>query len=303
MLNVIYTIKTCMLIMYTRLTMTLPHRRLVLYLSVYVACGWFATQITFFTTCRPFKGYWAMPPPNPQCTTLQNYAIVQACFNISSDLLMICIPIPMIIKLRLPWKQKGVLVAIFGLGLFVVIAAVLTKVFNLSNIWDPSYMLWYTRESSVAIYVSNLPCIWPLMRELFPALRALTPGQKDSTSKKGSNYFRGRPGSAMRLRMNQAFGTKSENGVVTIIKGKGESMEEFNGEDLEVETRQDGWDSNTRTWGSSGSGCITKSTTIRISEECVGENDEIQLVQIPEREFIKERDLEKRSGHWVACGM
>jgi hypothetical protein len=51
---------------------------------------------------------------------------------------------------------------------------VLTKVFNLSNVYDTSYMLWYTREASVAVYVANLPLIWPLLREWFPLLRNAT---------------------------------------------------------------------------------------------------------------------------------
>lgn len=32
-------------------------------------------------------------------------------------------------------------------------------------------MLWYTREASVAIYVANLPAIWPLLREHIRFLR------------------------------------------------------------------------------------------------------------------------------------
>lgn len=92
MLNVIYTIKVCMLIMYTRLTLGLRDQIVVRCLAVYVFIGWFATEIAFFTACQPFEGYWALPPPDPQCTTLQKYAIVQGCFNISSDMVMICIP-------------------------------------------------------------------------------------------------------------------------------------------------------------------------------------------------------------------
>src|ERR1700709_1197569 len=130
MLNVIYCIKACMLLMYTRLTLGLTAQRLVIYLSIYVAIGWLATEIAFFTACRPFAGYWAMPPPNPQCTTLQNYAIVQACFNISSDTLMLFIPLPLITRLSMPWKQKGILLIIFSMGVFVIAAAILTKVFN-----------------------------------------------------------------------------------------------------------------------------------------------------------------------------
>jgi hypothetical protein len=50
----------------------------------------------------------------------------------------------------------------------------LTKVFNLSDVYDVDYMLWYTREASVALYVANLPLIWPLLREWVPFLRNTT---------------------------------------------------------------------------------------------------------------------------------
>ncbi|KAH7397543.1 hypothetical protein BKA64DRAFT_708232 [Cadophora sp. MPI-SDFR-AT-0126] len=233
MLNVIYIIKACMLIMYTRLTLGLQVQRMVLYLSIYVSIGWVATEIAFFTACTPFAGYWAMPPPNPQCTTLEHYAIVQACFNISSDTLMLFIPLPLITKLNMPLKQKSVLLVIFSMGLFVILAAVLTKVFNLSDVWDPSYMLWYTREASVAIYVSNLPMIWPLLREWFPSLRALTPGQKSSS--KNLAYAPGLGGSRPRTtniagrHLSGGFGGKrlSDNGIITTIRAKGESTEEL----------------------------------------------------------------------------
>jgi hypothetical protein len=249
MLNVIYTIKACMLIMYTRLTLGLAVQRMVFYLKIYVVIGWCATEIAFFTACRPFKGYWAMPPPNPQCTTLQHYAIVQACFNISSDSLMLTIPLPLLLRLNVPWKQKAVLMIIFSMGTFVILAAILTKVFNLSNIWDPTYMLWYTRESSVAVYVSNLPMIWPLLREWFPALRSLTPGQKTSgiSGKRvhgadGSVQVRSHMGKPTRLSSG-----KGDNAIVTTIRGTGrtDSTEELSGHDItELRTisRKDSWD-------------------------------------------------------------
>ncbi|TID16332.1 hypothetical protein E6O75_ATG11450 [Venturia nashicola] len=171
MLNVIYTLKACLLIMYFRLTNGTTFKKWVKYLSIYVLIGWIATEIAFFTACMPFSGYWAVPPPNPQCTTLQHYAYVQATFNISSDIMMLFIPIPMFVSLRLPLKQKIVLCAVFSMGVFVITASVLTKVFNLSDVYNVRYMLWYTREASVAVYVANLPLIWPLLREWIPFLR------------------------------------------------------------------------------------------------------------------------------------
>jgi hypothetical protein len=191
MLNLVYSIKACMLVMYTRLTLGLTTQRLVRYLSCYVAAGWLASEIAFFTACRPFQGYWGMPPPDPQCTTLEHYSIAQACFNISSDALMLFVPLPLILRTTMPLKQKAVLSVIFSMGLFVIVAALLTKIFNLSNVWDPRYMLWYVREASVAVYVSNLPMIWPLLREWFPWLSGLTPGGTSSGGKGRKGKYAG----------------------------------------------------------------------------------------------------------------
>jgi hypothetical protein len=174
MLNLIYILKACLLLFYARLTAGTSFLRLTRYLAIYVAVGYVATQIGFFVFCRPFWGYWAVPPPDAQCTTLQFYAINQACWNISSDILMLCVPLPIVWKLKMPVRQKVGLGIVFTLGGYVIVAAVLTKAFNLSDVYDPSYMLWYIREASVAVYVANLPILWPLLREWLPCLRHST---------------------------------------------------------------------------------------------------------------------------------
>lgn len=120
MLNAIYTLKACLLVMYSRITSGTTQRSAVRYLAIYVVVGWIATEMAFFTACRPFKGYWAVPPPDPQCTTLQHYAIVQACFNISSDMAMIVIALVLVHSLKLPLKQKIMLGCVFSMGFFVV---------------------------------------------------------------------------------------------------------------------------------------------------------------------------------------
>ncbi|KAK0107942.1 hypothetical protein ONS96_003727 [Cadophora gregata f. sp. sojae] len=333
MLNVIYVIKACMLIMYTRLTLGLQVQRMVLYLTIYVALGWLATEIAFFTACTPFSGYWAMPPPNPQCTTLEHYAIIQACFNISSDTLMLFIPLPLITKLTIPLKQKLVLLVIFSMGLFVILAAVLTKVFNLSNVWDPSYMLWYTREASVAVYVSNLPMIWPLLREWFPSLRDLTPGHKSSGVSKNLAYGPGTGGGAggrphrtniagRHMHLGGSFGGKrlSDNGIITTIRAKGESTEELSTKSYDTErgilhsdtNPDEEWEMRPTTRGGddtlerdvhlkeSGGGGIHMTTTVQISVS--GENTPAKpgtgetRVQIPRPLIMgRNQDLEKGS--------
>lgn len=193
MLNVIWTLKACMLFMFARMAIGTTHIKWIRFVAAWVIIGYVAVQIAFFTACRPFKGYWGMPPPNPQCTTLEHFAIVQATFNLSSDVLIIALPIPMVASLSLPIKQKIGLGALFSMGTFVIIAAILTKVYNLSDVYNTAYMLWYTREASVAVYVANLPGIWPLLREHIRFLRDHTNSYITGASKQprygyGSQY-------------------------------------------------------------------------------------------------------------------
>lgn len=120
MLNAIWTLKACMLLMFARMTSGTTHIKWIKIVAIYVAVGWVAVQIAFFTACTPFSGYWAVPVSNPQCTTLQHFAIVQATFNLSSDVLIIALPIPMVVSLTLPIRQKIGLGVLFSMGTFVV---------------------------------------------------------------------------------------------------------------------------------------------------------------------------------------
>lgn len=111
---------------------------------------------------------------------------------------MLGIPIPLVVRMCLPWRQKIVLMVFFSLGIFVILAALLTKVFNLTDVYSPKYMLWYVREASVAVFVANLPMIWPLLRQWFPFLCKLTPGDppRPSKSSRGTRSKTGGAGSS-----------------------------------------------------------------------------------------------------------
>jgi hypothetical protein len=52
-------------------------------------------------------------------------------------------------------------------------------------------MLWYTREASVAVYVANLPGIWPLLREHIRFLREQTNSYVTGTHSKLPKYGHG----------------------------------------------------------------------------------------------------------------
>lgn len=101
---------------------------------------------------------------------------------------MLLIGLPLLLQVRVPLQQKLILLLLFGMGIFVIVAAILTKVYCLvPSLISYVYMNWYFREATVAVLVTNLPLIWSLLRDVFPALRSWT------GSKRGTDRYRSGP--------------------------------------------------------------------------------------------------------------
>ncbi|KAJ5131455.1 uncharacterized protein N7515_007494 [Penicillium bovifimosum] len=180
----VWSLKACMLVIYSRITEGLKQKRWINYLAIYVGLGFIATVLSLFLICRPLNQYWAVPTDNYQCMSYQYYEIIQGCLSISADIFMLIIAIPMLMQVRIPLKQKLILVILFGMGIFVIVAAVLNKVYCLvQSLISYVYMNWYFREATVAILVTNLPLVWSLLRDVFPALKSWTGGSKRGTDR------------------------------------------------------------------------------------------------------------------------
>jgi hypothetical protein len=143
-----------------------------------------------------------------QCSSYQHYEIIQGCFSITADMFMLAVAIPLLLRIRLPTKQKLILVVLFGMGIFVIVSAILTKVYCLvPNLISYVYMNWYFREATVAILVTNLPLVWSLLRDVFPGiLRSWTGGSKKASDR----YYPSTPWSnTNKSRGSRGFGAAS----------------------------------------------------------------------------------------------
>ena len=146
----------------------LSANRLVKLLAAYTALGFVVMEILYLGVwCRPFHNYWALPTPNIQCSAATNHLIVNAVFNISSDVVMLSIALTLFIRIKLPLDRKLILCGIFGLGVFVILSAVLNKYYSFTHLFSYEWTYWYVRESSTAILVANLPFTWTLLRRIF----------------------------------------------------------------------------------------------------------------------------------------
>ncbi|KAE8353470.1 hypothetical protein BDV28DRAFT_164924 [Aspergillus coremiiformis] len=144
----LWLVKACLLSIYNRLTLGLREHLAVKVLAVYVATTFVIIELLLLLVwCGPpVTMYWEVPARDSQCATYYHHLILTSTFNISSDLMMLCIPIPLIIRSRISLQRKFILCGVFSLGLVV---------------------RWYVAEVSTAVYVANVPLLWPLLREVF----------------------------------------------------------------------------------------------------------------------------------------
>ena len=171
-----------------------------------------------------------------QCWSYFNYQIVEAVFNISSDILVLAIAIPILLKLQVPVLQRAILLGIFGMGIFIIAAAILTKLFSLyPPLLTYAYLNWYCREASVCVYVTNLPAIWSLLLDLFPCLRRWTGTTKTPSSGDRANSSRASRASRGKDHALQQF-TRLGSTTATPNTGPTESQEHIGGLHINKDT-------------------------------------------------------------------
>jgi hypothetical protein len=160
--------KICLLLLYWRLTQNLKQNIVVKCAAAYVATTYIVMEILYFGVwCRPFHDYWQTPTDNVQCTTALHHLITNLVFNLTSDILIMSIPLPLLLQAHLPWKRKLLLVFPFSLGIFTMLCAILSKRLSFTHPYSAEWVYWYCREASTAMIVTNMPYSWALIRRIF----------------------------------------------------------------------------------------------------------------------------------------
>ncbi|KAG8626589.1 hypothetical protein KVT40_005534 [Elsinoe batatas] len=108
-------------------------------------------RLYFEVWCRPFSQYWAVPAQNHQCSAATNHLITYTVFNLSTD--VACL--------------KIAICAIFSVGAFSMLAAILNKYYSFTNPFGVRWTEWYCHESSTNMLVANLPFVYTLLRRVF----------------------------------------------------------------------------------------------------------------------------------------
>jgi fucose permease len=163
---------------------------------VVVNIGGLALTVLNILQCRPVGAAWSSPVPNTaKCTNIVTIYLSSAPLNIITDLAILFLPMPILTRMRLPKKQKIILVITFGFGIFVAVVDVIRIAYlqdaqrntlqaaqqhssesgneqrNTGDLaWFSSLsFMWSTVEINLGIMCGCIPALKPLVRRFLPS--------------------------------------------------------------------------------------------------------------------------------------
>ncbi|KAK2013866.1 hypothetical protein LZ32DRAFT_627961 [Colletotrichum eremochloae] len=169
----IMCIKLSFLCQYYRV-MVVPRLRKIYAVALLVVGAWSTSQLFISALqCLPISGFWDKSV-EAKCIPNQPQWYVNAAGNIITDIAVFALPMPVFWHLKLPQKQKILLMGIFSLGFFTVAISIVRIQFldiETDFTWtNVQASLWSLGEISSAIICASLPTLRPLLAKLFPAL-------------------------------------------------------------------------------------------------------------------------------------
>ncbi|KAF7716694.1 Uncharacterized protein PECH_008618 [Penicillium ucsense] len=125
---------------------------------------------------RRMRIFWDPALPG-YCLSRTGLWFSNASMHIATDLAILIIPIPALIAIDIPRKQKVILMVMFALGGFVCITSIirLTALKKIADSHDPTYdnvgaASWSAIECNTGIICACLPTLKPLLSKILPGL-------------------------------------------------------------------------------------------------------------------------------------
>ncbi|OGE50379.1 hypothetical protein PENARI_c017G08759 [Penicillium arizonense] len=187
-------VKTSILVFYLTLTRNQKVFRWANFVTLGVvnAAGLALTFINVFQ-CTPLNAVFLSDvPPNAHCTDIVTLYLSSSPVNIITDLAILFLPMPLLTQMRLPFKQKIILVITFSFGFFVAVVdviriaflqqAAISRSLQVKSIHIQNYggvdfswyaslsFMWSVVEVNVSIICGCVPSLKPLVTRLVPKL-------------------------------------------------------------------------------------------------------------------------------------
>lgn len=187
--------KTSILIFYLRLSKNTERVLRIASWAVLILVNVAGVVLTFLNIfqCRPIRAAFDTYSGTAQCIPLLTEFICSAPINIVTDLAILALPLPVLTGMRLPRKQKIILVLTFALGVFVTIVDVI-RIYYLQQAitevsptvssnpaatfgdqpefaWNASLsLMWSAVEVNIGVTCACIPTLKPLIIRILPAM-------------------------------------------------------------------------------------------------------------------------------------
>ncbi|ORY57009.1 uncharacterized protein BCR38DRAFT_355377 [Pseudomassariella vexata] len=174
-------IKSSLLYMYYRIFGISQRFTKILWATWSLVVTYFITCVILsIFSCHPVSLLWDRSQPG-NCIDEVNFFRSNGIVNMLLDVIVFCLPLPMVWRLHMGFRQRLVSTGIFLLGGFVCVVSILRIItFDHMNPTDFTYTnvhtgIWSLVEQSTAILCACLPTLKPLLRRVPPTIGRLVP--------------------------------------------------------------------------------------------------------------------------------
>ncbi|KAK4225372.1 hypothetical protein QBC38DRAFT_511101 [Podospora fimiseda] len=236
----LWIIKASMCTFYLRLTEGLMYHRRIYTGFVMIFISWIAVLFSILFACYPLRKNWQIyPDPGNFCQPAISKVdiIVTVVLNVLTDIYLMSIPIPMLLKASLRPLKKAGLIFLFSGGIFVTVAGILRCALIILDPINGAQKAgsWAVRETFVAVVASNLPMIFPLVakiaRPLFGSLRSITSQKPSKYNSRSGDLKLGQPYRLEDKNPRRGLGPRSVNPLTSFSLN--ESVEQICIEEME----------------------------------------------------------------------
>lgn len=183
-ITLVWCLKACMLFFYRRLTLATRQKRLVYMAAVACVTSYMATIGVVLLRCLPFRRNWQIYPyPGDECGSPNQIFLTLVISNVSTDLLILYIPLPLLWVVQMRWSRKVVYGLWLTTGIFVIVASLLRCVLSIRNAAEVDVStIWAIRETFVGIISVNAPILGPWIVRKFSSVAKSVTSKNRSTA-------------------------------------------------------------------------------------------------------------------------
>jgi len=180
-------------------------------LMVFIVVFTITTEAPLIFRCWPTYYIWAIERPPGKCIPTPQFLIVanlNASINIVTDAILVLLPVPTIITLKVNVQTKASLIGVLFIGFVATAAAIVRAVAanipaQISDSWSLNFYVWNSVELNLGIVAASLPTLRPLFSGW---LESAT-----SRFRTGGSSSRSAPGGAGGIGANRSYAGASNN--------------------------------------------------------------------------------------------